>query len=544
LIARWPALFALFASAAFARQSGSPAMYVVSGTAVDSVTHAALSETEVQIAPVNQRDLIESVITGPDGRFSFNNLFAGKYVLTAARPGYLRSTFQQHGRYSTGVVTGPNLQSTDLLLPLSKKSSISGIITDQDGEPVPNARIEALRDAVVEGLRSVVPTGFGTTGADGRYRVSNLQPGSYYLAVSAQPWYAQQYMAHTARNGNANPEAPSQFDVAYPIVYYPGATSDTSAEPIVLRHGGHAQADFTLTAGPAAHINVPRSRGANVNIRMMVPTHWGISIPVRSMFFSRQGRVFNVAPGKYQMVAGWRDAEGRHSANKIVEISGNATIEAASLESPRSVAVSLTGPGGSHPSATGLALRDLSTLRIYHPVPFGSGQMRWPAQELISNRYEILWTGEDGSYIDSVTGANAKVTGRIIELAPDASAQLHVALAQGTSSITGKVEQNGSPVAAAMVLLLPNDFGVAPSSIRRDQSDSDGTFLLQDIAPGSYTLLALPADDDLEYANPAVMQQYLATGKKITIAPSSRFSETIEFQAVKQAASASSRGAP
>lgn len=535
MIQRWYLLFALAAWAGFAQQSGSPPMYAVSGTAVDRETHAALSQTEVQIAPANQRDLIESVITGPDGHFSFNNLFAGKYVLTAARPGYLPSTFQQHGRYSTGVVTGPNLRTTDLALPLSKKSSISGVIVDQDGEPVPNARVEALRDAVVEGRRTVAPFGFGTTGADGRYRVSNLQPGSYYLAVSAQPWYAQQYMALSARNGNANVEPSNQFDIAYPIVYYPGVTSDASAEPIVLRNGGHAQADFTLTAGPAAHLTAPRSDGSNINVMVMAPTRWGPSIPIRAMFFSRQGRVFNVAPGRYQLIAGWRDTQGRHSANKIVDVAGNMTIDAAHLESQRSLTVTLTGPGGSHPPATGLALRDLSTLRVYHPISFGAGQIRWPAQELTANRYEVLWTGEDGSYIDSVAAVNARATGRIVELGPDAAGQLHITLAQGTSVMGGKVEQNGSPVAAAMVLLLPNDFGTAPSSIRRDQSDSDGTFLLENIIPGSYTLLALPADDDLEYTNPAVMERYLATGKKITIAPSSRFSETIEFQAAERA---------
>jgi hypothetical protein len=509
--------------------------------AIDSETRTALSQTEVQIAPANQRDLIESVITGPDGRFSFNNLFGGKYVLTAARPGYLRSTFQQHGRYSTAIVTGPNLKTTDLVVPLSKKCSISGMILDQDGEPVPNARVEALREAVVEGLRSVSPAGFGTTSTDGRYRISNLQPGAHYLAVSAQPWYAQQYMALSARNGNVNPESSSQFDVAYPIVYYPGVTSDAMAEPIMLRNGGQVQADFTLTAGPAAHVTVPRSHGANINVQLLAPTHWGASIPIRSMFFSPLGRVFNIAPGKYQLIAGWQDSEGRHSANKIVDITGSTTIDLASLGSQRSVTVTLTGPGGSRPSTAGLALRDLSTLRLYHPVPFGSGQMRWPAQQLLSNRYEILWTGEDGSYIEGLTALNAHVTGHVIELGPDVSAQLHVTLAQGTSAVSGKVEQNGSPVAAAMVLLLPNDFGSAPSSIRRDQSDSDGTFLLQDIAPGSYTLLALPPNDDLEYANPAAMQPYLGTGKQLNIAPSSRFSETIEFQAAEQTTPASSQ---
>jgi hypothetical protein len=89
------------------------------------------------------------------------------------------------------------------------------------------------------------------------------------------------------------------------------------------------------------------------------------------------------------------------------------------------------------------------------------------------------------------------------------------------------VEQNGAPVAGAMVLLLPENF-VAPGLIRRDQSDGDGTFSLTDITPGRYVLLALEANDDLEYAKPDVMRPYLSRGKAIVIEPGRRYEETIQ----------------
>ena len=68
-----------------------------------------------------------------------------------------------------------------------------------------------------------------------------------------------------------------------------------------------------------------------------------------------------------------------------------------------------------------------------------------------------------------------------------------------------------------MVLLLPQDLAHAPSLTRRDQSDSDGTFSLTNVVPGHYTLLALPVDENLEYANAQVMQRYLASGKTLNV---------------------------
>ena len=58
-----------------------------------------------------------------------------------------------------------------------------------------------------------------------------------------------------------------------------------------------------------------------------------------------------------------------------------------------------------------------------------------------------------------------------------------------------------------MILLLPRDGN--PDEIRRDQSDSDGTFTLPDVLPGHYTLIAIDNGHDLAYQDRAVMSKYL-----------------------------------
>jgi hypothetical protein len=529
LIPRLCVAFTLLLASGFGLQTAPPPTYVLSGIVVDSETHDPLPETEVQVAPAGKTELVESVITNANGRFTFDNLFAGTYTLTAARPGYLESHYQQHGRYSTAIQMGPGLQSTDLVFPLAKKASISGTIVDRDGEPVPYANVEALRQSVVDGLRCVTLAGSAGAGEDGRYRVANLRSGTYFLVVMAQPWYTQQYMA-MEKGVDRAAEASSKLDAAYPVTYYPGVSSDSAAAPIVLRAGAQAQADFTLTEVPAIHVIVPRSAGANTNARLLAANHWGASLSLRSMYFSRLGQIFNLAPGRYQLLAGWRDAAGEHSAAKIMEIDGDLTIDPATLDNRRSVVASLSEAGAAMQlPSSGLALRDLSTLRTLNPVRAGNKQVRWPAQELISNRYELIWNGSGDFYVQGVAAVNAKVTGRIVEFGPDAPVQLQVRLARGDSLVKGKVQHGGTPVPGAMVLLLRDDFATAPSLIRRDQSNSDGSFSLDNVVPGSYTLLALPTDDDLAYADPSAIDQFLSKGKRLSIAPFNRYSETIDF---------------
>ena len=52
---------------------------------------------------------------------------------------------------------------------------------------------------------------------------------------------------------------------------------------------------------------------------------------------------------------------------------------------------------------------------------------------------------------------------------------------------------------------------------RRDQSDQDGTFSLQQVIPGSYTVIAIENGWDLDWGKPAVLAQYIKHGQPITV---------------------------
>jgi len=72
-------------------------------------------------------------------------------------------------------------------------------------------------------------------------------------------------------------------------------------------------------------------------------------------------------------------------------------------------------------------------------------------------------------------------------------------------------------LAGAMVVLVPENPELDRALFRRDQSDLDGTFLLRNVVPGSYTLLAIENGWDLDWSHPVVIAAYLKHGRKIEV---------------------------
>jgi len=67
------------------------------------------------------------------------------------------------------------------------------------------------------------------------------------------------------------------------------------------------------------------------------------------------------------------------------------------------------------------------------------------------------------------------------------------------------------------VVLVPRELTALPALARRDQSDSDGSFSLRDVAPGQYTLVAIEDGWELDWAQPEVIARYLRAGIAVTV---------------------------
>jgi hypothetical protein len=491
------------------------------------------------IALVSDRRQAVSVVAGPDGAFQFLNVAAGKYALRATHRGYLTQSFHEHGGYSTAVVAGPGLESTGLTFPLSRPAAISGAITDQDNEPVPHAHLFIFKQEIANGIRTTRLISRSGSSDDGRFHVSGLSPGTYYFAITAQPWYSGFIQR---RQGLAGTPDSEKLDIAYPAMFYPNTPLADSAAPISLGPGAQMQADFVMTGVPAAHLKTENPSG-RVSASLLFSTPWGVGIPSGfTGFGGPSGDMFNIAPGRYDINAIWNDASGSHSLDRIIDVQGDMAVDFKSEET-LNLSGAVTGPS-QLPASASIVLINAATGTMSAAKRTGNAQLRWQDAQLRPGKYEVGLAEAPGYYIAGISAVGAKAIGRTVELPTSGTVALAVSIGAGAATLDGTVEQDGKPFAGAMVLLLPQDVQHSLDLTRRDQSDSDGTFTLPDIVPGRYTLIAVAGGEDLEYSNPAAIQPYLAHGQVLNIAPGDKYRVTANLIATPQPPAAQVESTP
>lgn len=106
---------------------------------------------------------------------------------------------------------------------------------------------------------------------------------------------------------------------------------------------------------------------------------------------------------------------------------------------------------------------------------------------------------------------------------------LSAEVSAAATSVTGFARRDRKPFAGAMIVLIPRiqnpqaNPAAAPAVfaalVRRDQSDSDGSFSLMSVIPGAYTVVAIQDGWDLDWSDPAVMARYAAAGQPVTVPP-------------------------
>jgi hypothetical protein len=135
-----------------------------------------------------------------------------------------------------------------------------------------------------------------------------------------------------------------------------------------------------------------------------------------------------------------------------------------------------------------------------------------------AGNYEVELVNQDRTIaVKSISATGAKVQGHTIALVGGSSVHLDILVSKGLGTVNGTVLRDGKPASQCLVLLVPQDTVNNRVLLRRDQSDSDGTFTLPNVVPGKYTLLAIQNGWDLEWANPTVLSHYLKQGQAVVV---------------------------
>jgi len=526
-------------------KTGDAGMYRVAGTVVNASTGEPLGRVSVALLEESNSEMVENTIADREGHFVLEKLPAGKYQLTASKRGYHTAFYDEHGDYNCAIVTGPGQDTEHLVFRLPPNAILHGVVSGDGGDPVEDARVMLFK----------VPSGIGrdlarargpdhsveqvaSTMSDdrGEYEFGDLEAGDYLLAVTADPWYAVHNPPRTGPDG-AGATNDHALDVAYPVTYFDSTTDELSATPVSLASGDRQQADINLHAVPALHLTVAAPQKANGNIARpeLRQSIFGTQVMAVSQGFEdalKTGTTdfIGIAPGHYELLQG--------DPPRLVDMEATASAEVNATEGAPTVTVS-----GSLRSIDGSMPGDDVTVALYPmdatqrlgvmQVQAARGGFRF--ENVPPGRWELAaWNR--ATPISVVSLSSGKITHAGPEfVVSDRPVSITVNVSSGSTRVTGFAQKNGAAAAGMLVVLVPKNAAAYDSLVRRDESDSDGSFALRNVAPGEYTLIALENAWDLDRAGPETLARYLPQGIGVTVRSTAgtltRLSQTVPVQA-------------
>jgi len=487
-------------------KSSGTGQYTLTGTVVDALTGAPIRRALVQLSGMAN----QLVLTDEGGKFRFENLAQGECEINARKPGYIDST----GRRPTMVTIGGD--TSPLVLKLDPESTITVIVTGEDGEGVEGLPVRVLGSQVQEGRRYWSPNGAGQTDEQGEFRAGNLHPGKYYVSVgpSFRP------VGHVGDGAQGS-------DVGYPRVFYPNATDLEGAAQVEVNSGRRARLEFTLNTVPLYRISgavVGGTLGQPCRPQLKDSSGEDMAIGMRVDPTTGGFRSGEVPAGLYTLLANcFGDGEISSAGRMPLHVSSNITNLTVSVAPMASIRVDFrtneNGAGASENNPTGAVF-------LMEKQPSARPRTAWSQWEVDGDQrraaiksvepgiYSVGIRPNFGWYVESALyGSVDLLTDELIVPEGGPMEAIEIMLRNDGAKVSGNVRGKGSVPASGMVLLVS---GRTPRLVRVTQI-VNGTFYIGDLAPGSYRAIAIDQADDLEYANPEVLRNYLTKAQDVTL---------------------------
>ena len=527
------ALALILASHVCAQQT--PAKFRVSGKVVNAVNGQAWAGAELWFAKAEDFEAtLQKLLTGDDGTFTFTVMEPGKYLLSAQARGFRRQGFEQHGIFVSAIVVGAGLNTENITFRLRPDARIMGVIEDDDHDPVQGATVYLFRTDASYGLRQTYLSQQTVSDDRGHYRLAHLEPGSYYVAVSAAPWFSGLIQPGDVTHSSAASQKP-EFDVAFATTFYPGVKDAASASQIALHEGEDFTADVTLNAVSALHVRVnhlnenpERPVGATLQERVFGTTITQTSH--RQVQVDDGVEIRGVAPGRYVLNIAAYDSS-RANRSTVVNLTADIELDGASASPVTPIrGVVRMGGGVNAPQQGVVRLWNSRTGELLDSQIGEKGQINFDSDSLTPGAYSVYATTSENSIISSLKATGAQVSGQTVQITGGKPVELEIEMASALSKISGTARREGKPTAGAMILLVPENAEMNLPKFRRDQSDSDGSFTLHDVLPGHYRLLAIEDGWELEWANLSFLRTRLERAQKMEVQPPKTYTEVLEVE--------------
>lgn len=537
------------------------------GTVMRPGTRERVADARVLIETRRGRQVI--VTTGPDGRFRLTGLEAGEYDVSPVLP----DSDDERRRASVRTETlrlGRGEFPPDLVVWMPSRVRVSGRVSGPDGQPLPDMEVSLWRLGW-SGERTLLmamdtPWGPRTDG-EGRYELY-APPGEYYVEARAV----------SADN--------------YPRHYYPGVLYPEEAAPVVLRAGvdligiditmgdtGLYRVRFSLDLPPLPGLTEPPSAylaedavllGALINPvglgriavgrlwygvplerigehtwelgQLLGPGEYDLSLSCDAGALLRQLRLLGYDPDLYRQP--FRIVNTRITVNPD-DADGAGHIDLGTIPVPPRVTVA----GRVLVRGLDRGSIDVAELRLTPGNVSVAADGTFIVEDNMPVRTRFGFAPRsipEGWYVESIRSGALDVLREGLDLTRGRPDPVQIVIAEGTVRIQGTTRNDdGELIPGARVVLIPplqergwqTRFPTAVAS-------SSGAYLLEEIPPGDYRVLALdpagtvspvpgPLAPDLYWEDPLFLREYEFRGERITLDPNARL--TLEVEAIPYA---------
>jgi len=474
------------------------------GVVLDSVTGRPIAGATVQIHGTGNLEGQFTADTRDDGAFFYRNLPPGRYVIEAARGGYIPNRFgKQEDPYTAPtheLTSGQTLSG--IRITLTPGAVIYGRLVDDRGDLVPGATIQAFKTTFKDGLREQTLVQTATTNDLGEYRLFMLYPGEYFVSAMEAPPSLRPF----SREREVIP------------LYAPGTIDPKEAQVIDLHVGElHGGVDFLAFPTRTRKIVGAIQGNAGEPTGMVLSPRNGVDVVRKTVDPDTGAFQFDdVVPGSYLLV-------GRTPSSRAViplDVRNADVLNARIALGPGSripmhVRIEGHSPGDDpeleklyftinpDPAIPGLASDTYS--------PFANGTF---AAELLDRDYRLEIARTEDYYVKTMTLNGVDVLNRGLHVTGSSDAPLEVVVAKDFGSVQGQVQGSEN----LTVVLVPDIARRAQRGLYKSKQVSvPAGFHFEKVPPGDYKVFVWREENGGPWLDPDYLRKYEERGTAIHI---------------------------
>jgi hypothetical protein len=138
--------------------------------------------------------------------------------------------------------------------------------------------------------------------------------------------------------------------------------------------------------------------------------------------------------------------------------------------------------------------------------------------DVTAGKYEVVANSPTQAYsVTRIVSEAGTAAGHELNVPAGGSLTVTLTLVGSSVKVEGFARHDGKGFAGAMIVLVPKNPEANHDRFRRDQTDLDGSFVLQNVIPGTYTIVAIEDGWDLDWAEAPVMSRYVGRGQTIEV---------------------------